>query len=146
MRRIIAGLALALLLVAPASAAASAAAAPTGAISVDQANPAYQTIVTFTVTVSKKYDCVGRVGCARVLVECLQSGNLVYGEAGSIAQARGSGDPLGYSGFLLGGSGSIWVYDNPNTPADCVATLFYFDNNPAQTFNVIATTSFHAEG
>ena len=144
MKRIIAGLALALAIAAPVLAAPPA---PTGTISVDQAAPAYQTIATFTVTVSKKYDCVGKAGCARVLVECFQSGDLVYGEAGSIAQARGSGDPLGYSGFLLGGGGSIWVYDHPNTPADCVATLFYFDNSgPMQTYNVITSQPFTAEG
>ena len=139
MKRILAGLALALLIAAPVSAAQP----PTGTISINQANPAFQTVVTFTVTVSKKFDCVGHAGCARVLVECYQAGDFVYGQADDLDAARTGVGYYSLTGFLLGGSSSQWI-DNGGGTADCTATLFYFDNDPVQTFNVITTTSFTA--
>jgi hypothetical protein len=80
----------------------------------------------------------------RVEVMCYQGGDVVYGETGSVAQATGSGaDPLGYSGFVLGGGGSVWK-DNGGS-ADCVAKLFYFGPKAGkQTFNVLDSTSFAA--
>lgn len=124
---------------------APAAAIPT--IAIDQAAPAYQTTVTFTVTgLPAKYDCVGHARCARVEVLCSQAGILVYGEGGDLGQARGSGSPLGYSGFLLGGGSSQWI-NNGGGPADCVANLFRFDNSgPTQQFILLASTSFAAAG
>ncbi len=110
---------------------------------VNPPEPHYQSVVTFTVTGVPK-----KVKSPRVEVLAYQDGSLVYGETGSLDQALGNGqDPLGYSGFLLGGGGSIWVYEHPNTPADCVANLFYFDNSgPTQKYVLLATTTFHAEG
>jgi hypothetical protein len=80
----------------------------------------------------------------RVEVMCYQSGDVVYGETGSVGQATGDGtDSLGYSGFLLGGGGSLWK-DNGGA-ADCVAKLFYFGQKAGkQTFNVLDTTNFSA--
>ena len=114
----------------------------TATIALATADPHFGGIVTFTATAPR------RIKVPRVEVLCFQSGTLVYGETGSLAQALGDGtDPLGYSGFLLGGAGSIWVYQFPNTPASCVANLFYFDNSgPAQLFVVLASTSFEAAG
>ena len=56
---------------------------------------------------------------------CYQDGKVVYGETGSIGQARGDGtDSLGYDEFLLGGGGSIWK--DKGGAASCKASLFYF--------------------
>jgi hypothetical protein len=80
----------------------------------------------------------------RVEVMCYQGGGVVYGETGSVAQATGSGaDPLGYSGFVLGGGGSAWK--DKGGAADCVAKLFYFGQKAGkQTFNVLDSTDFSA--
>ena len=82
----------------------------------------------------------------RVAVNCSQGDELVYGESGSVAQATGDGtDPLGYSGFLLGGGGSTWRARGGD--ADCVATLFYYSQKAGkQVFNSLDNTSFHAAG
>ena len=116
-------------------------------ITLNQTVPAYQTVVTFTITgVDKRYDCVGKAKCAHVYVACSQSGELVYGEMGDLGQARGDGtSPLGYVGFLLGGGSSIWVNERPNTPADCTATVFRYDESgPVEKYVFIASTSFEA--
>lgn len=108
----------------------------------------YQQSVTFTVTsLANKYDCVGNGKCARVQVLCFQAGVQVYGESGDLGQARGDGtSPLGYDGFLLGGGWSQWI-ENGGGPANCVASLFRFDNSgPTQQFVVLATTQFDAAG
>ena len=103
-------------------------------ITLNQSAPAYQTTVNFTVTgLAKKYACTGKAGCARIEVLCYQD-VLVYGEAGAYTDS-----------FLLGGGGSIWVNDRPDTPASCVANLFRFDDSgPTQTYVLIASTSFEA--
>ena len=82
----------------------------------------------------------------RVVVNCYQNGELVYGEAGSVGQATGDGtDSLGYSGFLLGGGGSAWK--DIGGAAECTATLFYYSQKSGkQTFNALDSTSFHAGG
>lgn len=102
--------------------------------------PSLGDTVTFNVTVSNN------VNNPRVQLMCYQGGSVVYGETGSVAQAVGDGtDPLGYSGFLLGGGGSIWK--DSGGSADCVARLFYFGKKAGvQTFNVIASTAFAAGG
>jgi len=102
--------------------------------------PSLGSTVTFTVSVPKN------VNNPRVELMCYQGGGVVYGETGSVAQAIGDGtDPLGYSGFLLGGGGSLWLWGGG--PADCTANLFYFGQHAGvQTFNVLASTSFAAEG
>jgi hypothetical protein len=102
--------------------------------------PSLGSTVTFTVSVPKN------INNPRVELMCHQAGSVVYGETGSVAQATGDGtDPLGYSGFLLGGGGSIWL--TVGGPADCTASLFYFGQHAGtQTFNVLASTSFSAGG
>lgn len=82
----------------------------------------------------------------RVLVSAFQDGNLTYAEGGSLAQATGDGtDPLGYSGFLLGGGGSVWK--DAGGPAHCVAQLFHFGKDKGkQTFVVDASCEFEAAG
>jgi hypothetical protein len=105
------------------------------------ADPHYQGLVTFNITVDKKYDCVGRGGCARVQVLAydVNDGSLIYGEAGDLDQAR-------ISGFLLGGGWSQWV-ERGGGPAHVVANLFRFDNSgPTQTYVTFATTSFEVAG
>ena len=103
-------------------------------ISLNQSAPAYQTTVNITVTgLAKKYACTGKAGGARIEVLCYQD-VLVDGDAGAYTDS-----------FLRGGGGSIWVYDRPNTAADCQATLFRFDDSgPTQTFVFIASTTFEA--
>ena len=99
--------------------------------------------VTFTVTGIPK-----NVQNPRVEVVATRDGSdaVIYEEAGSVAQAVGDGtDPLGYSGFLLGGGGSIWKTEGG--PADCVANVFFFDKvKGRQTQSILATTSFPAAG
>lgn len=82
----------------------------------------------------------------RVEVLAYQAGVLVYGEAGSVAQAIGDGsDPLGYSGFLLGGAGSDWLTNGG--PAHCVANLFTFDKvKGEQVQTILASCEFEAAG
>ena len=67
----------------------------------------------------------------------------VYGEAGSPSTT-----------FTLGGAGSLWVYNYPNTPAECVAKLWYIPNKNGTAewngsgqqgnFVYLAETTFHA--
>lgn len=126
MKRIIAGLALALLVASPVAAGKPV---PTGTITLNETDVALGDTVTFTVT-----DVPKNVKRPRIEVLCYQDGALVYGEAGSDTDT-----------FLLGGGGSIWK--DGGGPADCVANLFYFDDRgPVQTYVRLASTSFHAEG
>lgn len=69
--------------------------------------------------------------CARIQVVCTQGGDVVYGEAG----------PAEY-GFILGGGASQWLTNGGE--ADCVATLYYWNNHPSQTFIWLAETMFRA--
>lgn len=138
--RILAALALLAITATPVSAA--------GTISLASADPAFGKTVTFTVELTGRdahLDCVGSGRCARVLVECYQDGTLVYGEGGDLGQARGDGtSPLGYSGFLLGGAMSRWV-ERGGGPADCIATLFRFDNSgKVQEYVPLASVAFRA--
>jgi hypothetical protein len=115
-------------------------------ISLATTDPKYQGNVTFNVTLTGKdarYDCSGQSKCARVELQAFQDGNLVYGETGSLGQARGDGtDPLNYSGFTLGGGWSLWV-ESGGGPAYCVAKLFRYDHTgKTPQFVVIAQTEF----
>ena len=102
------------------------------------AEPSLGSAVFFDVVVPSN------VNNPRVVVNCYQGDELVYGEGGSVGQATGDGsDSLGYSGFLLGGGGSTWK--DRGGEADCVATLFYYSQKAGkQTFNALDSTSFHA--
>jgi len=91
--------------------------------------PSIGSWITFTVTSPKsveRYD-------PRILIRCYQNNQLVYAEGGSYDQA-----------FMLGGSGSLWVYDQ--APANCVAELFYFSYQGGQKWNHLADVSFDAGG
>lgn len=72
----------------------------------------YQGAVTFDTNVDSR---LKGYEYPMVYVACYQDGSLVYGQLDH-ADAT----------FILGGGGSIWVYDNPNTPADCEATLWAY--------------------
>jgi hypothetical protein len=144
MRRIIAGT-----LVASALCAATLSAAPkaqtpatislnTTVASFSAASTIYPSIgswITFTVTFPKSVERYG----PRILISCYQNNELVYAEGGSYDQS-----------FMLGGSGSLWVYDQApgdrQAPADCVAELFYFSYQGGQKWNHLADTSFQAGG
>jgi hypothetical protein len=103
-------------------------------------DPSLGDVVTFNVSVSSN------VNNPRVELMCYQDGKVVYGETGSIGQARGDGtDSLGYDGFKLGGGGSIWK--DRGGSAHCVATLFYFGKQSGhQVFVPIDADEFDAAG
>ena len=70
----------------------------------------------------------------RIQVLCYQGGELVYGEAGGVTES-----------FRLGGGGSVWLHTGGS--ADCTANLFYYGwRAGAQTYNVLASTTFEAAG
>jgi hypothetical protein len=46
--------------------------------------------------------------------------------------------------FILGGGSSAWK--SLGGPADCVATLYYWDRHPVQRFVPLASMSFAAGG
>jgi len=81
----------------------------------------------------------------RVEVLAYQNEQLVYGEAGSVAQATGLDPVVGLDGFLLGGGSSIWLQQGG--PAHCVANLFYFGKEKGrETYEFLATCQFEATG
>src|SRR5690349_505061 len=99
-------------------------------ITLDQTNPKLGDTVTFTCQISE------HVKSPRIqLVATHGTDGVVYGEAGPSDQ-----------GFLLGGAGSIWLYDHPDWTVDIVATLYYWDFHPNQVQIVLATTEFTAAG
>ena len=71
----------------------------------------------------------------RVQVAAYQSDVLVYMEARAVSEL-----PLN----PLGGAGSDW--QRAGGPAHCVATLYYWDFHPSQTFVPLATVEFDAAG
>ncbi len=79
---------------------------------------------------------------ARIQVMCYQGDSLVYGEALNAFDAK-------TSGLLLGGAGSLWLYDSTyiHNSSDCVATLYQWDySGGSQKFVSFTTTSFTASG
>jgi hypothetical protein len=97
--------------------------------------PALGEWLTFRVTLPKSL----QKPTTRILINCYQNDQLVYGEAGAYDDA-----------FMLGGSGSLWVYDvapgDREAPAHCVATLFYWSSQGGQKWNYLAETQFAAAG
>lgn len=100
----------------------------TGTISLDQPNPALGDTVTFTWTAE------GLHGNQKPRIQIMayqdvdgdgQVDDLVYGEAGPADQ-----------GFLLGGGSSLWL--ERGGPSHCIATLYYWDFHPVQTFVPLA--------
>lgn len=122
MKSVLAAAAAFLFLAAPASGAET--------ITLNEANPALGDFVTFTVTGVPTH----QIKNPRISVDCYQGGVSVFGMAGGIHDA-----------FDLGGSSSDWQRNGG--PADCVATLYYFDKHgPAQEYVVLASSDFAAGG
>ena len=93
--------------------------------------PSLGDTVTFAVTYPKTVEKFG----PRIQVMCYQDGSLVYGEAGPW-----------YQGFLLGGAGSLWLYDSSTQGALCIADLYYWSYQGGQKFNWLASVEFDAAG
>lgn len=110
-------------------------AAPSGTIVLDQSAPQLGEWITFTTSIS------GLPGWAdpRIQIVCEQNGQVVYGEAGPSTQR-----------FLLGGASSPWLNSSDGAdatqPAQCVATLYFWQFHPRQVFNPLASISFEAAG
>jgi len=136
MRRIAAAL---LLSFAFASPAAAVQPGPASSITLLTADPHLRGTVVFEIVVPAKYDCDRYNGrCARVLVQCYQTGELVYGEGGDLDYAR-SGS------WLLGGGGSLWL--DRGGPAHCEAdTLRYYNGPTTGQVEYFAHTEFDAGG
>lgn len=95
-------------------------------------------VVTFDYTVD------GLPGWAnpRVQLMCYQAGALVYGMA--LNADPNNGVPTATAQpFVLGGGSSDWLTNGG--PAECDATLFYWDNN-SPTSVTLAAISFSAGG
>ena len=115
-----------------------------GTIVLDQAAPALGDWVTFTTTTAN----LGGQN-PRVEIDCYQAVPFDYSwPDGSVHTQT---DPLVFASAapandaqLLGGGGSVWLYHGG--PAECVATLYYWDFHPVQTFVPLASISFSAGG
>lgn len=111
--------------------AAPASAAPASvsySVTLDQAAPALGDVVTFTTSGAAS------LRNPRVVVQCYQSGVLVYG-------VNGAPD----AGFKLGGDSSPWV--TAGGPADCTARLAdYVFRGGKWSVTYYAETSFAAAG
>lgn len=129
MKRLLAGLALALLIVSPVSASAGSG---VDSISLD-GTASFGQVVTFTISLAeKKYDCDRYNGrCARVNLSCYQAGVLVEGRGMDLDTARSG----------VGLSGYYWT----SGAADCVADLFRWSTTGPgiEQYVLLATTSFH---
>jgi hypothetical protein len=85
----------------------------------------------------------------RIQVNCYQAGavtsenptGLVYGEARD-AEAGSSNNSQPFA--PLGGASSDWL--TTGGPAECVATLYFWDFHPTQTFVPLAEIAFSAGG
>ncbi len=77
---------------------------------------------------------------ARIQVMCYLNDALVYGEALNAIDAK-------TSGLLLGGAGSVWLYEHSSESTNCVTTLYQWDyTGGVQKFVPLATTTFNAAG
>lgn len=105
----------------------------TGTIVLDQANPTFDTVVTFTTTTSRPNDCSepNYQFCVRIEISGFQEGVRVY-----------HAEKEYNSVFLLGfGPESTWT----SGAADCTASLYYIDKTENYEIkHVLATTSFTA--
>ena len=111
---------------------------PGGTLTLLTASPALGQVASFEYTLSggvRECPNGGTNKCARIQVVCSQNGNVVYGEAYPAVH------PFN---ILLGGGGSVWLSNGG--PADCTATLYYWDFTPVQTFVPLASVSFTAAG
>lgn len=123
-----------------------------GTITLLTPDPTYQEHVTFQIDITGRdthYDCSGKEGCWLVYVEAFQDGNLVYGELGTLSQARRDGtDPAEDSIFILGGGSSQWV-TNGGGPAHCRASVFRYGKEKGKQVKIDldgAITEFEANG
>lgn len=86
--------------------------------------------VTFSTTVPRD------VRNPRIEVLCYQDNLFTFGTAGGIKDK-----------FQLGGTDSRWLNQYPNDPAECVANLYYLqEENGKQVHHPIASTNFSVEG
>ena len=128
MHRIIAVLLLPFALLAAVPPAHAAKPAPVYSIALDQAAPSLGDVVTFTTSGASS------LSNPRVVVQCFQSGVLVYGENG----------PVG-AGFKLGGDSSPWLNGGGGS-ADCTARLADYKFAGKWSVTYYASTSFAAAG
>lgn len=133
MRRILAGLALALLIVTPVAAAKPIPVAPS--IVVNEVGPfAIGDPITFTVTVPKLR---GRE-YPLVYLACRVEGRVVYGQL-----------DLPTTTFILGGGASPWIDPNdPDylAPAICIGYLYAYGSLQSNTQDLLAQTAPFAAG
>ena len=117
---------------------------PSGTLTLLTASPALGEIASFEYTLNNVNECPngGTNKCARLQVICSQAvseanpDGIVYGEAMPAVHP---------TDVLLGGTGiSEWL--QVGGPADCVATLYYWDFHPSQVFVPLASVSFSAGG
>jgi hypothetical protein len=111
---------------------------PSGTLTLLTASPALGQVAQFEYTLSGGVnECPngGTNKCARIQVVCSQSGLQVYADAAPAVHS---------TGFLLGGGSSVWLTNGGS--ADCVATLYFWDFHPNQTFVPLASVSFAAGG
>lgn len=118
--------------------ASAAPAAPSGTIAIaDGYSPALGQDLLFDYTVG---DLPGWAN-PRIQVMCYQDGELVYGEA----RAADPSEPVNAQPFApLGGGSSQWLTNGG--PAECEATLYYWQFHPSQVFHPLASISFTAGG
>jgi hypothetical protein len=95
-------------------------------------------LVTFDVTVQN----IGNEN-PRIQLVCSQAGVQVYAEAHNVFDLLAP-SPWDGPAFKLGGGSSYWTEGGGS--ADCVATLYYWDAHPVQTFVPLAEVSFAAGG
>jgi hypothetical protein len=100
-----------------------------GTIALDQASPALGDTVTFTWTATG----LKPKQVPRIQIVCSQDGVVTYAAADSAD-----------AGFVLGAGSSAWK--STGGPADCVATLYYWDWKPYQRSVPLASLNFAAGG
>lgn len=112
----------------------AAKAAPSGTIALAEVAP-YQ----IGETVHFAWTASGLKGnqTPRIELNCRLNGEVVYGEA----------QPTAGNAFLLGGGGSLWLYEHSHESVDCEAFLYYWDNHPVQHQVILSSpVSFSAGG
>ncbi len=82
----------------------------------------------------------------RINVECYQGGTQVLG-IGHNAEPQLGDPPFDGASFVITAHPyeATWI-DGNTGPADCVATLYYWDFHPVQTFHAVATVAFAVSG
>lgn len=79
--------------------------------------------------------------CARIQVVCDQPVSPINPDGVVYGEAKPAIHP---TVFVLGGGSSEWL--QVGGPASCIATLYYWDFHPQQTFVPLASVSFTSDG